>query len=209
VGGLQSLLDKFGKAFEEYAQVREIQLSVSDYHSWEAKTLKEKQEQAELVGGFLETVQECQDLLEENGKYLTKKANGWDNAKWHIFGGKERADKLRANIQFHSTKISVFMQTLSFSVQAATANALRDIRMQIERLPLLVLNEIRAGLSGVPRRDSLHPVMAALHDQFIIALELDKPDSYMHPAQFPLKEGLDALANALEQVCCATKCNMR
>ncbi|KAF2690578.1 hypothetical protein K458DRAFT_411959 [Lentithecium fluviatile CBS 122367] len=199
VGGLEGLLDKFGQAFDEYARVREIQLSVSDYHSWELKTLKEKQEQAELVGGFLETVQQCQELLEENGKYLTKKSNAWDNAKWHVFGGKERADKLRGTIQFHCTKISVFMQTLSVSVQAATANALRDIRIQIERLPLLVLREILAGLSGGPRKECLHPVMPALYDQYIVALELDKPDAYADPTRFPLKEGLDALATALEQ----------
>lgn len=200
IGGFENLLDKFGKAFDEFARVREIQLSVRDYHSWELKTLKEKQEQAELVGGFLDTVQQCQELLEENGKYLTKKANAWDNAKWHVFGGQDRADKLRASIQFHSTKISVFMQTLSVSVQAATANALRDIRIQIERLPLLVLREILAGLSGGPRKDGLHPVMLELHDQYITALERDKPDAYEDPARFPLKEGLDALANALEQV---------
>jgi hypothetical protein len=200
VGGLEGLLEKFGKAFDEYARVREIQLSIGDYHSWELRTLKEKHEQAELVGGFLETVQECHELLEENGKYLNRKGNAWDNAKWHVFGGKERADHLRGRIQFHCTKISVFMQTLSVSVQAATYSALKDIRVQIERLPLLVLREILAGLSGGPRKDSLHPVMPALHDQYIVALELSKPDTYVDPARFPLREGLDALAVALEQV---------
>ncbi|KAF2442621.1 hypothetical protein P171DRAFT_434091 [Karstenula rhodostoma CBS 690.94] len=199
VGSLEGLLEKLGKAFDEYARVREVQLSIVDYHSWELKTLKEKHEQAELVGGFLKTVQECQELLKENGKYLTKKANAWDNAKWHLFGGIERAEKLRGRIQFHCTKISVFMQTLSVSVQVATASALNDIRLQIERLPLLVLREILAGLSGGPRKDRLHPVMPALHDQYKAALELSKPDAYVDLARFPLREGLDALAVALEQ----------
>ncbi|OAG09159.1 uncharacterized protein CC84DRAFT_1215591 [Paraphaeosphaeria sporulosa] len=199
VAGLEGLLETLGKAFAEYARVREIQLSIVDYHSWELKTLKEKHEQAEIVGGFLETVHECQDLLEENGKYLTKKANAWDNAKWHLFGGIERADKLRGRIQLHCTKISVFMQTLSVSVQAATASAIKDIQLQIERLPLLVLREILASLSGGPRKDRLHPVMPALHDQYIVALEMSKPDTYVDPTRFPLREGLDALAVSLEQ----------
>lgn len=201
VGGLEGLLETLGKAFGEYSRVREVQLSINDYHSWELKTLKEKHEQAEIVGGFLDTIQECQELLEENGKYLTKKANAWDNAKWHLFGGTERADRLRGRIQLHCTKISVFMQTLSISVQAATASALKDMRLQIERLPLLILREIMAGLSKGPRKDRLHPVMPALHDQYIVALEMSKPETYVDPTRFPLREGLDALAVALEQVC--------
>ncbi|KAF2202670.1 hypothetical protein GQ43DRAFT_470682 [Delitschia confertaspora ATCC 74209] len=199
VAGLDNLLTKFKEAYSEYAKVREIQLGVHHYHTWNEKTMREKQEQEDQVGGFRETLQDCQDLLNENGRYLTKKANAWDNAKWHLFSGKERADKLRARIQFHCTKISVFMQTISVSVQAAANNALRDIRLQIEALPLRVLNEILAGLSGRPRKDGLHPIMPALHEQYMIALSKDKPDAFIDVSCFPLKEGLDALANALEQ----------
>lgn len=76
-----------------------------------------------------------------------------------------------------------------------------DIRQQIERLPLQILKEILAGLSGGPRKDRLPPVTQALRIQYEAALELNKPDSYVDLAHFPLRDGLDALAVALEQVC--------
>lgn len=197
VGGFEALLNRFEEAFNEYARVREIQLGVGSYR--DAELIREKKEQEEQVGGFQDTVRDCSQLLEENGKYLVKRANAWDNAKWHIFSGQERADKLRARLQFHSTKIGVFMQTISVSVQAATHMALRDIRLQIEQLPLRVLSEIAAQLSGRPRKDGLPPILPDLDDLYKSGLQVDKPDAFVDVSSFPLKEGLDALASALEQ----------
>lgn len=200
VSGFEGLLERFEEAFNEYARVREIQLGVTNYHHRDAGLLREKKEQEEQVGGFQDTVRDCSQLLEENGKYLMKKANAWDNAKWHIFGGQERADKLRARLQFHHTKIGVFMQTMSVSVQAATRMALQDIRLQLEQLPMRVLSEIMAQLSGRPRKDGLHPILPELHGLYMNGLQVDKPDAFVDVSSFPLKEGLDALTAALEQV---------
>ena len=199
VNGFEILLDRFKQAFSEYGRVRQIQLGLRDYHNDTDRTRREKKEQKDQVGGFEDTVEQCEKLLTENGKYLTKRANGWDNAKWHIFGGQERADKLRARLQFHSTKIGVFMQTISVSVQAATLNALGDIQREIEKLPLRVLHEILRGLSGQPKLGGLRPIPPELHKRYMAALERDKPEAFIDVSCFPLKEGLDALAAALDQ----------
>jgi hypothetical protein len=48
--------------------------------------------------------------------------------------------------------------------------------------------------------DALPPIPPELAARYYQALEMDKPSQYSSMANFPLKEGLDALLEALSQV---------
>jgi len=123
----RELLERFRTTFETASQARGIQLSAREFQEWDAQAYRERQE---VVGSFIRTLEECHRLLEQNGRYLTKTLQVWDNARWHLGGSSDAAERLRKRLQFHAIKVhSIFLsldqQEQTHSLQVHCANGCR------------------------------------------------------------------------------------
>lgn len=98
----QSLLEQFSQVFEVASVAQRKQLPTNEFDTWEANTHTQRRE---VVGSFTDTLDECKQLLIQNEKYLKKKANIWDNAKWHLAGASDSSERLRSKLRFHAAKV--------------------------------------------------------------------------------------------------------
>src|SRR5204863_3957531 len=96
------LLERFSATFENASHIRQRQLSFNEFKEWRAQAYRERQE---VVGSFTQTLEECCRLLEQNARYLSKSLQVWDNARWHLGGSSDSAERLRRRLQLHAAKV--------------------------------------------------------------------------------------------------------
>jgi hypothetical protein len=99
------LLEQFFSALENATQSRQRQLPPGAFREWDAHACRERQE---IVGGLARTLEECYMLLQQNAGYLSKTALAWDNARWHLGGSSDTAERLRTRLQLHAAKACPF-----------------------------------------------------------------------------------------------------
>jgi hypothetical protein len=103
VAQFATLLKSFSAAFEKACQIRGRQLSASEFKEWDAQSYRERQA---IAGSFNSTLEECHRLLQQNTKYLSKGSlQVWDNARWHLGGSSDAAERLRKRLQLHAAKV--------------------------------------------------------------------------------------------------------
>jgi hypothetical protein len=105
----QSLLESFSGVFSDASNAQSNRLSSVDFEQWQAQTDRQRQE---VVGSFTDTLDECRQLLVRNEKYLKKKANMWENAKWHLAGSSDASERLRSKLKFHAAKVRLETRAL-------------------------------------------------------------------------------------------------
>lgn len=105
-------------------------------------------ERKTIVGNFVETLNACDRLLEENKKYRQKYSNVVENLKWHLSQQERRVDDLRTRLQFHSEKIRLVMDRLSINLLTDIDEKVDDI-LAISEMNLQVSSEILQELVKV------------------------------------------------------------
>ena len=96
-----TLLEQLFSALENAAQARRRQLPPGAFKEWDAQACRERRE---VVGNFARTLEECYMLLQQNAGYLSKTSLAWDNARWHLGGSSDTAERLRTRLQLHAAK---------------------------------------------------------------------------------------------------------
>ena len=109
----QSLLEQFSRVFNDASVAQHEQLPTNEFERWEENTSDQRRE---VVGNFNHTLDECKQLLVRNEKYLKKKANIWDNAKWHLAGASDSSERLRSKLRFHAAKVGKYASHSRYSL---------------------------------------------------------------------------------------------
>jgi hypothetical protein len=88
--------------FDNATNAQYAKLPTNQFAVWEAETHRQRQE---VAGKFNDTLFACQQLLQQNEFYLSKKENVWDNAKWLIAGANDRSERLRTKLKSQAEKV--------------------------------------------------------------------------------------------------------
>ena len=176
-------------------------------------------ERKTIVGNFVETLNACDRLLEENKKYRQKYSNVVENLKWHLSQQERRVDDLRTRLQFHSEKIRLVMDRLSINLLTDIDAKVDDI-LAISELNLQVSSEIlqelvrfRSALFGhlsghhVPlsrEAETSHRVSDMISLKFQEHLFIDAPTSMGRG--LPLEQGFDALFSSFQHSISSVDC---
>ncbi|KAF1984286.1 hypothetical protein K402DRAFT_406247 [Aulographum hederae CBS 113979] len=138
---------------------------------------------------------QCDVLLANNRKYSQRQANFLENAKWHIAGDQAKANALRARLQFHESKMELFLRPIELQLHLTTHAAIRATRDEVAHIP----TRVRDMLSPNPVSRQLPPVPPQLDTKYVEGLQFNKPRAFTSGDFFPLAEGIDALVFHLNQ----------
>lgn len=136
-----------------------------------------KQEADKLIGDFLATLQECQQLLSSQNKLERKKGTIFDSASWAA-STQGQVDDLRRRIQAHASKITMFLEPVRMRLDSDVVANTHDI--------LEILNEH----TGRNKRTKLPAIPPSLDVKFQQALSRHNTIAITHPRKLPLQEGV-------------------
>ncbi|KAK5059855.1 hypothetical protein LTR84_009738 [Exophiala bonariae] len=170
-------------------------------------------ERRQMIGNFNDTLEECQTLLNNNKKLLSKPNNFLDNVMWNLNQQDQKIDDLRKRIHLHSTKIKLVIDRLSINlltdidskvddlldISERNINLSKDIQIELRKFYTSWLG-VLAGhepLNALGPEDT-HVASAQIREKFEKTLGVNAPAS-MITNDIPLKEGFDVMLVHFEQ----------
>jgi hypothetical protein len=213
------LLEKLDTALQKAQQRYEGSPHPMRIHAYSPLSREFEDERKTIVGNFVETLNACDKLLDENKKYRLRYSNVYENLKWHLQQQERRVDDLRTRLQFHSEKIRLVMDRLSINLLTDIDAKVDDI-LAVSEQNLQVSNEIldelirfRSTLFGhlSGRHMSLSPEVESSHRvSDMISLKFQEHLSIDAPANIefgiPLAPGFDALFMTFQQSISSSDC---
>ncbi|KAK3638258.1 hypothetical protein LTR56_005514 [Elasticomyces elasticus] len=172
-----------------------------------------EKERTAIVGPFLRTLEECEQLLEANKACRTEAAQHKSlkqNLLWHLSQQGERVVELRARLLFHAEKIRFVIDRLELELltdldaKADDLFAMAEDNLGTSAEILLELNRFRSSLFGFldgqgsledPNANSPHVARGAVAARFQVYSTIDAPV----PGDIPLVQGFDALLSHHQQ----------
>ena len=169
-------------------------------------------ERKAIVGNFDDTLEECKTFLHQRRKYTTHHSNPLENITWHLMQEEQRVNDLRQRIAFHTSKIRFVIDRLSVEIlsdldaNVEDTRALAEENLDVSNDILYEVTKFRSELFGylagqarlsAPSSDDRHLASPAIAERFQEGLKADSANKA--GPDIPLKEGFDALLQALEQ----------
>lgn len=213
------LLEKLEQALQNAQQRYEGSPHPMRVHAYSPLSREFEDERKTIIGNFVETLNTCDKLLEENKKYRLKYSNVIENLKWHLSQQERRVDDLRTRLQFHSEKIRLVMDRLSINLLTDIDAKVDDIlavseqNLQVSNEILLELVKFRTALFGhlsgrhtslSSEAENAHRVSDMLSLKFQEFLMLDAPPTVGRG--MPLVQGFDALFLSFQQSISSSDC---
>lgn len=175
---LGQALKNFSEAYERVLEKRTLQLWPLSSDDIAAA----KETVPELTGDFCKTLQECEQLLDNESHLQSQRARIVDNVRWNMFGVGDVVTELRERVQFHMTKILLLTKTLELELISGSTQHWS-----------LALDTQGDDNTSAKQWDPRVP--NELDERLIDALDINKPASFKEIGQFPLRESFDALMN--------------
>lgn len=213
------LLEKLETALENAQQRYEGSPHPTRIHAYSPLSSDFEDERKTIVGNFVETLNACDKLLEENKKYRLRYSNVVENLRWHLAQQERRVDDLRTRLQFHSEKIRLVMDRLSINLLTDIDAKVDDIlaiseqNLQVSNEILLELVRFRSSLFGhlsgrhtslSPEAEASHRVTDMISLKFQEYLLIDAPPTI--ELGMPLAQGFDALFSNFQQSISSSDC---
>lgn len=150
----------------------------------------------EVTGDFLQTLHECQTLLDDNSKFRRSSSNFIDNVMWWSATESE-VNSLRERVHFHVTKVTFIARPFEAQLLLGIRRELQHLRRDVDVLRGVVIQNVR--LDGELSVHALEPAFSVPEDlslRFADALYVNKPKAVELLGHLPLKEGFDSLVLA-------------
>ncbi len=147
----------------------------------------------EVTGDFSRTLKDCETLLSDHSQFHRSPAGFIDNIVW--WSGTEGAvNNLRERVHFHVTKLSFVLKPFEIQLLLGIKRELQQLRVDVAELRGVVVQGIIQSRdpTWTPPPPS-YSIPEDLVSRFATALEFNKPVSFRASADWPLKEGFDAL----------------
>lgn len=150
----------------------------------------------EVTGDFLQTLNECQALLDDNSKFRRSSANFIDNVLWWSATERE-VNSLRERVHFHVTKVTLIAKPFETQLLLGIQRELQQLRREVADLPRVLVQNVPPDgeLSGHVAKPTFS-VPEDLALRFTNALYVNKPRTFDMLGHLPLKDGFDALVLA-------------
>ena len=159
---------------------------------------------SQVTGDFLQTVQDCKRLLDDNSRFKRTAANCVDNVIWHASTERD-VNNLRQRVLFHQTKVNFiakpFEYQLLLGISKHTNRQYQHVNGQLSDLTrsvaeikgILTDNTGRAPGSGsTSATEGYLPLPQDIETRFEKALFVNQPTSFKPEDDLPLTEGLNA-----------------
>ncbi|KAK5715756.1 hypothetical protein LTR17_016666 [Elasticomyces elasticus] len=172
-----------------------------------------EQERKAIVGPFMSTLEECEELLEANKACRAATARHGSpkqNLLWHLSQQGKRVDELRARLLFHAEKIRFVIDRLELELltdldaKADDLSAMAEENLDKSAEILLELNRFRSSLFGFLNKQGTledgsvskpRAANAAIAARFQHNSLINAP----RPGEIPLADGFDALLSHFQQ----------
>lgn len=150
----------------------------------------------EVTGDFLQTLSECQKLLDDNSKFHRSSANFIDNVVWWSETERE-VNSLRDRVHFHVTKVTLISKPFETQLLLGIRRELKSLRRDVADIRGLLIQDVHQD-EETPSQAAAPalPVPEELSLRFTDALYINKPKGFDVLDHLPLKEGFDALVFA-------------
>ena len=213
------LLEKLEQALQNAQQRYEGSPHPTRIHAYSPLSADFEDERKTIVGNFVETLNACDKLLDENKKYRLKYSNVIENLRWHLSQQERRVDDLRTRLQFHSEKIRLVMDRLSINLLTDIDAKVDDIlavseqNLQVSHETLDELVKFRSALFGhlsghrtalSTDAETSHRVSDMISLKFQEHLVIDAPPGI--DCGIPLVQGFDALFLSFQQSISSSDC---
>jgi hypothetical protein len=163
-----------------------------------------------ILGNFVETLKECNALLERNKHLRDRYSNVWENLQWHLTQQEQRINDLRQRLHFHSEKIRLVIDRLSIklltdldskldSIYAVTSENLvvsQDILHEVRNLRYDLSSSVNTASVDLGPEDS-HTISPEIAQRFEESIFINAPSNIERG--LPLAEAFDALYTRFEQ----------
>ncbi|KAK7890568.1 hypothetical protein LTR67_007776 [Exophiala xenobiotica] len=140
------LLEKLKTSLNDAATRYDNGVLVSQKGAHDPRSDDFEKERRQMVGNFEETLEECQEFLEDHERLLSRSSNIVDNITWHVTSQDQKIAALRHRIHMHATKIKLVIDRLSINLLTnldAKVDDLLDISQRNIALSTDIQSELR------------------------------------------------------------------
>ena len=182
--GLRTIVEDVGRRRSQ----KPLYLDASNHVAADVRTTL-----SEVAGDFLQTLRDCDKLLNDRSKFRRSNANFVDNVAWHTSTERE-VNNLRQRVQFHMIKIGFIAEPFKVHLLLCISRELQqlredvyDVQAAVKRIPSQIghLNstEIEVSCPSVPGQ---------IASRFENALNATKTGQSLAQGNLSLKDGFDA-----------------
>jgi hypothetical protein len=154
----------------------------------------------DITGDFTKTLRACDKLLSDHSKFRRNAAGFVDNVRWWM-GVEAEVDKLKERVRFHSTKILLITKPVELQLLLDLRQDIFEVRNIVEDIRGLIAPVPTSPQVGapdtLPSQFRLPLVPPELEARFLTAFSKRQPP--IDIAEFPLREGFDALVHHFSQ----------
>lgn len=140
------LLDRLDTALDNASQRYRTRGPVLGTHIYDPLSDELETERKAIVGNFLATLQQCDQLLEKNKQFRQRSSSVVENIYFHLQQQEAPMEDLRKRLHFHSEKIRFVLDRLSINLLTDVDEKVDDILAITER-NLFITEEIQLELN--------------------------------------------------------------
>ncbi|KAK5716212.1 hypothetical protein LTR17_016554 [Elasticomyces elasticus] len=213
INDFQSLLGKLDRSLERAHNRYVLRGPLLGPKPYDPLSKGFEKERKAIVGPFMSTLEECEELLEANKACraeLARHGSLKQNLQWHLSQQGERVDELRARLHFHAEKIRFVIDRLELELltdldaKADDLSAMAEENLDKSAEILLELNRFRSSLFGFLNKQGVledayvqnsRVANAAIAARFLTNSSVNAP----RLGGMPLVDGFDALLSHFQQ----------
>ncbi|KAK5555570.1 hypothetical protein LTR46_006595 [Exophiala xenobiotica] len=139
------LLEKLKTSLNDAATRYDNGVLVSQKGAHDPRSDDFEKERRQMVGNFEETLEECQEFLEDHERLLSRSSNIVDNITWHVTSQDQKIAALRHRIHMHATKIKLVIDRLSINL-LTNLDAKVDDLLDISQRNIALSSDIQSEL---------------------------------------------------------------
>ena len=147
----------------------------------------------DVTGNFRKTLEDCEKLLLQHAKLQQGQSNLVSNFRWWSSAERD-VNILRERVKFHVTKVALIAKPFELQLLQGIQRDLQLLRRDVKQLTGIVTNGV-GHYSNTPDPYYLSKIdiVQEVACRFEAASSVNRPPSFTKEADWPVKEGFDAL----------------
>ena len=147
----------------------------------------------DVTGNFQKTLEDCEKLLLQHARLRQGQSNFVSNFQWRSSAERD-INILRERVRFHVTKVALIAKPFELQLLQGIQRELRLLRRDVEQLTGIVTNGVgHYRNTPDPYYLSKIVIVEEVAGRFEAASRVNRPACFTTGADWPVKEGFDAL----------------
>lgn len=206
------LLDRLETALDNASQRYRTRGPILGTNVYDPLSAELETERKAIIGNFLGTLQQCDQLLEKNKQFRQRSSSVAENIYFHLQQQEGPMEDLRKRLHFHSEKIRFVLDRLSINlltdidekvddilaISERNLYVTEEIQLELNRLRTLLFGYIAGNsLPTVTETEQRHEVSSSIARRFEEHLQTNIPA--MEESRVALPQWFDSLLLHFEQ----------